>query len=250
MSPVKVSLVKYLNSRPFLYGLQQPSFAGKISLSLDIPAVGAEKLKSGEVNLALIPVAMIPQIENAKIVSNYCIATEGAVQTVCLYSYVPIGEIDIIYLDYHSRTSVQLLRILLKEHWNVSPKLLAANPGFRNNIKGNTAGLVIGDRAIGMEDSFPFVYDLGSEWKKVTGLPFVFAAWASAHFFNEAFLETFETALQIGISEIDKVLENCKSETPPGFDLKTYLTQNISFEFNAEKRKALALFYEKMLCLK
>jgi chorismate dehydratase len=70
------------------------------------------------------------------------------VASVCIFSEVPIHEIKEVLLDYQSRTSVRLARILLKEFWNVDPILTDAKEDFREHISGTTAGVVIGDRAL------------------------------------------------------------------------------------------------------
>ena len=111
---VRISAVSYLNTIPFIYGLKQSKLMKKIELYLDFPAVCADKLINGQVDLALVPVVVIPTLKDAHIVSDYCIGANGAVDTVCLYSDVPISEVESISLDYQSKTSVALLKILLK----------------------------------------------------------------------------------------------------------------------------------------
>ncbi|MFM9066073.1 MAG: MqnA/MqnD/SBP family protein, partial [Planctomycetota bacterium] len=104
--PVRLSIVSYLNSLPFLHGLQQLSEIEELHISVDIPSACAEKLASGAVDIGLIPVAAIPGIKNAEIFSDYCIACDGKVGSVLLVSEVPIEEIESVLLDYQSRTSV------------------------------------------------------------------------------------------------------------------------------------------------
>ena len=115
---LKVSAVSYLNSVPFIYGLKQSELIHNIDLQLDYPSICADKLINGNVNLALVPVAVIPKLKDSYIISDYCIGAVGAVDTVCLYSDVPITEIKSIGLDYQSLTSVALLKVLLKEYWH------------------------------------------------------------------------------------------------------------------------------------
>ncbi|MDB4127109.1 menaquinone biosynthesis protein, partial [Flavobacteriales bacterium] len=174
---LKISAVSYLNTIPFVHGLKQSELIKIIDLQLDYPSICAEKLINGIVDLALVPVAVIPKLKEAHIISDYCIGANGAVDTVCLYSDVPIEEIESIALDYQSRTSVALLKILLNEYWQLNPELKKANVGFEENIKGNHAALVIGDRAFALNTKYAYIYDLSAIWKKMTGLPFVFAAW-------------------------------------------------------------------------
>ena len=110
----KLSVVSYLNTIPFIYGLKQSGLDKKLDISLDIPSVCAEKLLSGKVDIGLVPIVVIKQMENPQIISNFCIGADGEVDTVCLFSDVSIEKVESIYLDYQSKTSVELLKILLK----------------------------------------------------------------------------------------------------------------------------------------
>lgn len=244
MEKIKISAVSYLNTKPMLFGLVKSDIHTQIDLKLDIPSVCADKLERGEVDLGLVPVAVIPKIKTPYIVSDFCIGTVGAVKTVCIFSHVPIEELTHIYLDFHSRTSVELAQILLKEYWKIDPVFLAASDGFQSNIKGTTGAVIIGDRTIGLEKEFPFIYDLGEYWMTHTGLPFVFAAWVSNHQLPPEFIEKFNQALKNGVAAIPELM----LLLPPkeNFDLKTYFTEHISYELDAEKKKALSLFLEKM----
>ena len=245
MKKLNVTAVSYLNTKPLLYGLLRSGLEEQINLQLDIPSACARKLVSGEVDLGLIPVAAIPQLKQPHLISNFCIGTDGAVQTVSIFSEVPIREVEHIYLDYHSRTSVALTRLLLRDHWKLTPELWPASPGYEARIQGKTAGLVIGDRAIGLEKHYPFVYDLGVEWKKHTGLPFVFAAWVSNQPLPADFVRAFNEALAEGIRAIPHLM--FLLPTPqPDFDLQAYFTQNIQYDLDIPKKKALSIFLNEL----
>ena len=118
---IKITAVSYLNTLPFIYGLKHSRLIDTIDLDLDYPAACAKKLINGDVDLALVPVVVIPSLKEAHIISDYCIGANGSVDTVCLYSDVPIDRIVNIFLDYQSQTSVALLKILLKEYWKLAP---------------------------------------------------------------------------------------------------------------------------------
>ncbi|MEL6274048.1 MAG: menaquinone biosynthesis protein, partial [Bacteroidota bacterium] len=179
MEKYRLCAVSYLNTKPFLYGLLQHPIAEQLDMETAIPSECARKLLNGEVDIALVPVAILPELPNYQLLGDYCIGTVGAVKTVCIYGDVPIEKMDAIYLDFHSRTSAMLTRLLLEEYWQHSPQLLPTQEGYIDNIGGTTGGLIIGDRTIGLEKQFQYIYDLGDIWEKYTGLPFVFAAWVS-----------------------------------------------------------------------
>jgi len=247
MVKYKVSAVSYLNTIPFLYGLKQSKLMDTIDLHLDYPAICADKLINDEVDIALVPVVVIPKLENYYIISDYCIGSDGEVDTVCLYSDVPIEEIQTIALDYQSRTSVALLKILLKEYWQVKPELNSTALGFENKIKGKHAALVIGDRAFELNTKHEYIYDLSVIWGKMTGLSFVFAAWVSNTKLSQDFILEFNNALENGLTDIDKAIalegdnySNC--ENP-----EDYLNHKISYQLDAKKQKGMALFLEKLI---
>lgn len=240
MPQLRLSAVSYLNTKPFIYGLYRSDLAGQFDLSLDIPSVCAQKLLSGEVDLALTPVAVIPDLKQAYLVSDYCIGATGTVKTVCLYSEVPLEEIEQLYLDFHSRSSVALTKILCARYWHISPELIPASQGFEQNIKGKTAALIIGDRTIGLDKKYPFVYDLGEAWMAWTGLPFVFAAWLSVKPLHPDLIQRFNHALQTGIEnipELVKILPNIE-----GFDVESYFRHNISYHLDEAKWQGLNKF--------
>lgn len=245
MKKFKASAVSYINTKPFRYGIFKSGLEAEIELELDIPSECARKLKSKEVDFALVPVAIIPELNDPSIISDYCIGATGAVKTVCIFSEVPLEEVTAVYLDFHSRTSVELTKILLHEYWKLSPILIPATEGYEAAIQGNTAGLVIGDRAIVLKDKFPFVYDLGAIWNDYTGLPFVFAAWVSTKHLPEDFLNRFNIAMKMGIEQIPQ-LSMLMPSPDPRFDLKEYLTKNISYLLDSSKRNGLDLFLKKI----
>jgi chorismate dehydratase len=244
---IKISAISYLNTKPFLYGLFQKGIDELTEMSFDIPSVCAQKLISGEVDLGLVPVAVIPQIKNPYIVSDYCIGTEGEVKTVSIFGQKPLEELDSLYLDYHSRTSAALTQILMKEYWKQPKNYIQASEGYIKDIQGNTGGLVIGDRTIGLD--FPFVYDLGEAWKDHTGLPFVFAAWVSNKELPHDFIKKFNEALDFGISKINQLVHIVPSPHP-SFSIEDYYTKYINYHLTPDKKKALELFLEKVQQLK
>ena len=243
---LKISAVSYLNTIPFIHGLKQSELIKTIDLQLDYPSICADKLINGTVDLALVPVAVIPKLKEAYIISDYCIGANGAVDTVCLYSDVPIEEIESIALDYQSRTSVALLKILLNEYWQLNPELKKANVGFEENIKGNHAALVIGDRAFALNTKHAYIYDLSAIWKKMTGLPFVFAAWVANTKLPQDFIVSFNKALEKGLSNIDKALALEGDSYPNCKNPEDYLNNKISYNLDVEKQKGMELFLRKI----
>ena len=240
---IKVGAVSYLNTKPLIYGFEQGMMADEIDLVIDYPANVAKLLVENKIDIGLIPVAAIPLLREHYIISDYCIGCDGEVASVCLFSQVPIHEIETILLDYQSKTSVALLQLLLKEHWKIEPTLIESSADYEKDIKGTTAGLVIGDRAFEQRLISPYIYDLGLAWKEMTGLPFVFAAWVSNKEVDADFVEQFNRANKYGLERLEEVVEK---NTSPHFDLRSYYTKNIEFELSLLKLKSVKLFIEKI----
>lgn len=240
---IRVAAVSYLNTKPLLYGFDNAPIREEIELTVDYPSKIGQQLVDDEVDVGLIPVALIPKLPEHHIITDYCIGAEGPVASVALFSDVPIEEITGIYLDYQSRSSVALLRYLLKHYWKISPALLRAEPGYESKIKETVAGVIIGDRALLQRTKNLYVYDLAEAWIADTGLPMVFAAWISNKPLTQDFINRFNEATGAGTH--GKGLEEVIANTPCDFfDLKEYFTRHISYDLTSTKRKGLKKFLE------
>jgi chorismate dehydratase len=245
----KISIVSYLNTLPFIYGLKNSPLSNQIEIVANIPSQCATLLKEGNANIGLVPIAELPTLsKDFEIVTNFCIGTEGTVKSVLLLSNVPVNDIENILLDYQSKTSINLVKILAQELWKKDFLYTNATSGYENKIKGNTAGVVIGDRALLMANNFTYCYDLSEEWKKLTGLPFVFAVWVANKNIAKGFLNDFSNALQFGITNISEAIY-CHTFKNELRDIaEPYLKNNISYIFDKPKQQALELFLQKIQC--
>ena len=244
MDKIKISVVSYLNSKPFIYGLENNSIIEKIDLQLDIPSVCAQKLMDGKVDIGLVPIAIIPQLNPHYIISDYCIGATGKVASVMLYSDVPLHEIKSILLDYQSRTSVTLVKILAAKFWKINPDWIPAAADYEKSISDTTAGVIIGDRTFGMEKTHKYVYDLAEEWVKFSGLPFVFACWVSNKQLPDLFLNDFNNALKVGLDARPQLISDITKTGKYPTNVGKYLTESLSYEFDTAKKQGLELFLE------
>ena len=237
----RIGVVSYLNTRPLLLGMEQSPFKERVDLMKAYPAQIAQALLDDTIDIGLVPVAIIPFLTNPQIVSKFVIGTEGEVASVALFSQLPMEQIEKVYLDYQSRTSVQLAKILLSRYWNKEVEFLTATEGYIDKISGTTAGVIIGDRALTSLTRFDFIYDLGTAWKHYSGLPFVFAAWISNKPIPLEFIEAFDAANAYGLSHLKEVIAGIPS-TDQVYDLHKYYTENISYEYTEDKKKGLDRF--------
>jgi chorismate dehydratase len=237
----KVSIVSYSNSFPFLFGIQNSLLANEIELHEDIPSQCLAKLLSNEVDVGLIPVAGLLESNKLNIVSDYCIGANGKVDSVKLYSSVPVNQISTVRLDYQSRTSVNLCKVLLKNYWKKEVQFENTHDRFWENLSKGEAAVVIGDRTFNLNGTFPFEYDLSEEWQKMTGMPFVFAVWASIKNIDNKWLTRFNSALKLGL---DNRSESIKPylHLHSGFDLENYVHRTIDYTLDVSKKAAIDLF--------
>ncbi|NOR75847.1 MAG: ABC transporter substrate-binding protein [Draconibacterium sp.] len=244
MEKTRVSIVSYLNSKPFLYGLNKSHVANIFEMSLDIPSKIATKLSYNLADVGLIPVAGLEDLNDYQIIGDYCIGAVGKVKTVVLVSDVPLAQIETVLMDYQSRSSVLLAKVLAKFYWKKEFNWENTCNDFQNkSIKGNTAGVIIGDRVFDIENKYKYSYDLSEEWFEFTGLPFVFAVWAATKNVSEGFKKDFNEALSFGISNISEISE-IEQINYPNVNIHDYFVQNISFIFDENKKAGMNKFLE------
>lgn len=239
---IQVAAVSYLNTKPLLKGLSQGKIAEQINLHIDYPSKIAEGLKSGQYDLGLVPVAIMPELSQAKIISDYGIAAHGAVASVSIFSQQPIENLKTIYLDYQSRTSVQLAQILVKKYFKLDHiTFLPAPDNYMDLIQGDIGGVIIGDRALRIKNDYPYDYDLGELWMEYTGKPFVFAAWIATKDLDPNFIKDFNEANAVGLNQIPNIAEEFHIDY---YDLNTYYTRDIKFNIGQEEKEGLDLFLQ------
>ena len=235
--------MSYLNTKPLIYGFENGMMTNEVELVTDFPASIADMLISNEVDIALVPVATIPSLNEYHIITDYCIGTTGEVASVCLFSDVPLAEIKTILLDYQSRSSVGLLKILLKDYWKLNVELVSSDAGYEEKIFGTTAGLVIGDRAFIQRKKSRYIYDLGTAWKEMTGLPFLFAAWVANKKLSPTFVEKFNQTTGEGLNHLPEIIS---ANTYTHYDLKKYYEENISFNLDDDKKRGLEEYLKRL----
>lgn len=232
MNKIKVSAVAYTNTLPFIYGITRSEVSDEIEMSRDVPSECARKLIHHEADLGILPVGALHDVRDYHIVSDYCIGADGAVDSVFIFSDKPIDEIQTLRLDAQSRTSNTLAQVLLRYHWKHDVLLLTAGEA--------DAYVEIGDRTFGKKERYPHYYDLAKEWKDFTGLPFVFAVWVANKKLEAGFLERFNEALAYGVTHRKEVAEALPKRAD--FDYVKYLSENIDFRFDEQKKIAVSDF--------
>jgi chorismate dehydratase len=246
MEKIKISAVKYANTYPFLWGMRESGFDKTIILETDHPAQCAAKLISGKVDIGLVPVAALPLVKNYTITGDYCIGADGNVRTVMLLSNCPFAHIKTINLDYRSMSSVNLTKVLARHMWNREFKWVDTSEKFDfMHIGADEAVVLIGDQCFESASNYDFGMDLAGEWKKYTGLPFVFACWASNRKLDKGFVSEFNSALKLGVDNIPAVAAYfSQTGTISQPELEDYLNNNIDFPLDEHKIQGMNMFLE------
>ncbi len=248
MKELRVSVVKYTNSVPFIYGLENHPIKQSIRLSLDTPAECYEKLMRDRADVGLVPVVILNKLDYSSIISPYCIGARGKVRSVILASTVRLKDIRRIYLDYQSRTSVKLVRVLARKFWQISPEFIQASEGFETRpLEEGEAAVVIGDRAFGFYDRSYQIFDLGEEWYRYTGKPFVFACWVANKPVDPGFESVFSEALHHGLENRSLLAGQMNQEAAfENVDLHEYFFENINYNFGPADEEGMNLFLNLM----
>lgn len=244
MSNIRITAVSYLNTLPFLYGLERSGILDhQVTVDLQPPYLCASSLLAGGCDIALVPVAALNRLEKFYLCSDYCIGADGAVQTVVMAANVPMGKVKKVYLDYQSRTSVVLVRVLAQYWWGIDVEWIAAQPDYLEQLEEGAAYVFIGDRVFSNVGRFQYVWDLAHEWKEYKSMPFVFAAWASLKPVDPSFESALNRALAYGVEHIPELVgEIGPKYESANIDLLDYYTDKISYRFDSAKRSALSEF--------
>lgn len=242
MKPLRISAVSYLNTFPFVYGIQNSSYRDHFLLHLDVPSLCAERMKQGEADVALVPAGALPALDEFNLLPGFCIGAVKEVKTVLLLSQHPLDQIRTIYLDFDSRTSVELVKILARHHWNIQPDFKKLMPGEAARLDPEATLVAIGDKTFTIRPNYRYVYDLATEWIGFTGLPFVFAVWVARPEVPPEALLPLNEALHCGILNIPMCLEQFSDRLPHGVDCRSYLEENISYTLDDQKMEGLKTF--------
>ncbi|MFY9221251.1 MAG: menaquinone biosynthesis protein [Blastocatellia bacterium] len=254
MNKLKVAASTYLNSAPLIYSFLQGSLKDSCYfLGNTAPARCADLLKENLVDVALIPVIEYQRINNICLIADVSVSAKELVRSVILVSKYPINKISTVALDISSRTSATLVKIILEKFYSIKPHYITSAPNLADMLKTSDSALLIGDPAITVELNNYHVYDLAQEWRKFTGLPFVFALWAVNNHWSDNKIDRnyldltklFVEAKKEGLNNLENIAKeyshnlNISSESLLG-----YLTSNVNYDLDKENLAGLTHFYK------
>ena len=202
-----IGTVPYCNAFPLIHYL--PEYLPHAVISDWFPSTMRQQLAEQKLDLALMPVAELMFLPNAKIIGNCCIACNGKVRSVLLFSRKPIEQIRTISLDTASRSSVTIGEVMLRHFYEIEPEKHRLEQNQNPNDCRTDAFLIIGDRALACQPSgdWRYRYDIGELWKEKTGLPLVFAAWIGCSPQIENLAEALQASRDRGMQQLETVLD-------------------------------------------
>jgi chorismate dehydratase len=231
---------------PLIWGMLHGEQQGKYELQYATPSACADAVRQRKADIGIIPSIEYQRIDRVQIFAGISIASKEEAKSVLLLSKVPIAKVQNVAVDNSSRTSAALLRILMRKFYSRWINVTPSAPRPDEMLKRADAALVIGDPALTYNGQVPEVYDLAVEWKRFTGLPFVFAFWAGHEDLNlSKYRMDFESSRDFGLAHVDDIAAEFAPKLgmkPPG--VKIYLTKHMDYSLDEENRKGLRLFYK------
>jgi chorismate dehydratase len=240
---IRVGAVSYLNARPLTLCLAD--LAPHADVMVDLPSRLADDLAAGRLDVALVPSIEFFRNPGYVIVSDACVACDGPVRSIKLYGRVPVERVRTLALDEGSRTSAAMTRVLLKERFGLEPELEQLPIGASLEHAAADAVMLIGDRAmLPVQGPFEFVWDLGEQWSRWTGLPFVFAMWiARPNVDLDRMDQVLAAARDEGVRRWEDI---ARREAPllgiPEEECRSYLRDNLRFRLGEREREGLETF--------
>jgi chorismate dehydratase len=245
---VRIGAVGYLNARPLVYGLDHhPGF----HVRYDVPSECARLLHAGSIDLGLIPSIEYLRGGPYAIVPDLAIASDGPVASVAIFTTRAMADVRSIALDTSSRTSVALVRVLCSRLFKIDPVLEARGPDLDDMLSRCDAALIIGDKALFLEPQRGSTarqlekIDLGEAWRRMTGLPFVYAFWAGpAQALSRDDVKALVRARDEGVKRPAELAAEYLQDAPRWQTLGAeYLRDNIKYYLGERERAGLELFY-------
>jgi len=250
---IRLGIVPYLNVLPLLEGLDA-TFPAHQWLRATPRQLG-EALQRRDLDIAIVSTFEGLRC-GYQLLPGAMIGANGPVRSVALYSKVPLHQIRHILLDRASLSSVALVRILANDLLQIDPVYETSpepfTPEFCWQDNKHDALVVIGDTALAWEHTFPYTLDLGEGWKRLTGLPFVFAGWYARPGvqLSPTEIAAFATARAQGTNAINTIVARIdpKSLTPIGGpeSLRHYLSQAIHYDLTPAALEGLKEFERRL----
>ncbi|HHT9106176.1 MAG TPA: menaquinone biosynthetic enzyme MqnA/MqnD family protein [Candidatus Wujingus californicus] len=249
INKIRIGVVPYLNAKPLIYGLTHKTES--IEFVFEAPSLLPGMLNNDQIDVALIPAIEYFRNDNCAIIPDISISSVGTVESVKIFSKVPLQDVHTIALDKSSSTSSALTRIIFSEYMHVFPQYTQWNKQCDISQTNTDAVLLIGDNAMKVMDNGYFTLDLGQAWFEYTGLPFVYAVWVVKRNNHITGINNLlKTARESGIKSINTIAVNESSRIQLTKErCLNYLTNSIRYYLGKEEIRGLQTFYDYAVAL-
>ena len=246
---LRIGAVPYMNAKPLIYGLDQ--HPNEIELVFEVPSLLPGMLNNDQIDVAIIPSIEYFRNGNYAIIPDISITSIGTVESVKIFSKIPIQNIRSAALDKNSLTSCALTKIILREQYHLSPQYTQWNKQYDIEGTDTDAVLIIGDNALKIIDNGYITLDLGQSWYEFTGLPFVYALWVVKRDRRIPGINNLlKTAKEAGLRSV-KTLAIAESQRLQLTHERclNYLTNSIRYDFGKDEIKGFLTFYQYAISL-
>ena len=240
----RVGAVSYLNTKPLIHGLKD-ALGPDDSLTLNLPSRLAAQLRTGELDVALIPSVEYFRGNGYRIISDAAIACRGPVWSVRLVSRVPVKNIRRLALDEGSRTSAAMVRILLWQMYGLKPETTVLAMEQTPESVDADAVVIIGDRAMHPERGvYNEIWDLGDRWCRHTETPFVFAMWVARPGVDvDDLAPVLQACRDQGVEAMESIAQSyAAAHGLTNEDLYRYFAENLHFQLGKRELDGLRRF--------
>jgi len=259
MNKLRISAISFLNTAPLMWDFEHPASArrdlqAEFDISYTVPSACAEALLSGAADIGIIPAITYQTIPDLVVIPDIAIASNGPVRSILVVSAKPLEQIKTLAADTSSRTSVVLTKIMFQKWWqpgSPGPEFVSVDPDLNKMLARCDAALLIGDPALTVEQSkYPVAIDLGEEWTRRTGKPFIYAFWAvrKAALVNHPLAESlsgiFQQSRERGLAHVREIAEEWTQRLGiTQASIQDYLLNHMRYSFDEQPLAGLNLFF-------
>lgn len=253
----RVGHIQFLNCLPLYHMLVKSGEVLNIDLCKDTPVELCNRLLSGKLDISPVPAIQYARHHrDVLLLPDLTVSSNGQVMSILLVSKVPLQELDQrpVALTNTSRTSQVLTKIILKEKYGVSPVYFECPPDLPEMFRESDAALLIGDHALRVcaDAGSLHLYDLGRDWKALTGERMVYAVWAVRKEFAEKQPESvstvfhaFQRSKQMSYEQLDAIVTDIARWEPFSKSFLRDYFRTLKFEFGADYQRGLLTYFRK-----
>lgn len=240
-----VGSVPFVNAKPLVAWFEHLGDASPVKVLYEVPPKLPALLESGAAQAIMVSSIEALSVSGRRFAEGVCIGSRGPAESVRLFSKVAFGHISSLALDQSSMTSNALAQIVLAEAFGAEPLADPKPPNLAAMLDKHDAAILIGDKGMMADGAGLHVLDLGSAWRDLTGLPFVWALWTGGRDLTQEVSGYLNAALEWGIEHLDQIVDRVIAESSWQHEMALrYLSQTMNYRLDAASLEGLQRFGE------